>query len=96
MVWKLEFAVAEADGSIEISSEATHSSALSSVPPSSAPAIDAATPVAPPKKLCRLKSVAFAVAFQSPERTLSEDDAARLRGAIIEALASRFGAELRA
>jgi phenylalanyl-tRNA synthetase beta chain len=42
------------------------------------------------------KSVAFAVAFQSPERTLSDDDAARLRGAVVEALAARFGAELRA
>jgi phenylalanyl-tRNA synthetase beta chain len=41
------------------------------------------------------KSVAFAVAFQSPERTLSDEDAARLRGRIVEALASRFGAELR-
>ena len=42
------------------------------------------------------KSVAFAVAFQSPERTLSDEDATRLRGAIVEALAARFGAELRA
>jgi phenylalanyl-tRNA synthetase beta chain len=42
------------------------------------------------------KSVAFSVAFQSPERTLSDDDAARLRGAIVAALAGRFGAELRA
>jgi len=42
------------------------------------------------------KSLAFAVAFQSPERTLSDEDAARLRGAIVEALAARFGAELRA
>ena len=42
------------------------------------------------------KSVAFAVAFQSPERTLSDEDAARLRGRIVDALAARFGAELRA
>ncbi len=42
------------------------------------------------------KSVAFAVAFQSPERTLSDEDATRLRAAIVEALAARFGAELRA
>jgi phenylalanyl-tRNA synthetase beta chain len=41
------------------------------------------------------KSVAFSVAFQSPERTLSDEDAARLRGAIVEALQKRFGAELR-
>jgi phenylalanyl-tRNA synthetase beta chain len=42
------------------------------------------------------KSIAFAVTFQSPERTLSDEDAARLRGAIVTALAERFGAELRA
>ena len=42
------------------------------------------------------KSVAFAVAFQSPERTLSDEDAARLRDAIVDALGQRFGAELRA
>ena len=42
------------------------------------------------------KSVAFSVAFQSPERTLTDEDAARLRGAIVDALAKRFGAELRA
>jgi phenylalanyl-tRNA synthetase beta chain len=42
------------------------------------------------------KSIAFAVTFQSPERTLSDEDAARLRGAIVAALAGRFGAELRA
>ena len=41
------------------------------------------------------KSVAFSVAFQSAERTLSEEDAARLRAAIVAALAERFGAELR-
>jgi phenylalanyl-tRNA synthetase beta chain len=42
------------------------------------------------------KSVAFSVVFQSPERTLTEEDAARLRAAIVEALADRFGAVLRA
>jgi phenylalanyl-tRNA synthetase beta chain len=42
------------------------------------------------------KSVAIAVAFQSPERTLTEEDAARLRAAIVQALAERFEAELRA
>ncbi|HEY1514474.1 MAG TPA: phenylalanine--tRNA ligase subunit beta [Gaiellaceae bacterium] len=42
------------------------------------------------------KSVAFSVAFQSAERTLSDDDAARLRAAIVSELQSRFGAELRA
>jgi len=40
--------------------------------------------------------VAIAVAFQSPDRTLTEDDAARLRAAIVQALAERFEAELRA
>jgi phenylalanyl-tRNA synthetase beta chain len=42
------------------------------------------------------KSVAFAVTFQSPERTLTDEDALRLRAAIVKALAERFGAELRA
>jgi phenylalanyl-tRNA synthetase beta chain len=42
------------------------------------------------------KSVAFAVAFQSAERTLSDDDAARLRAAIVSELQTRFGADLRA
>ena len=42
------------------------------------------------------KSIAFSVAFQSAERTLNDDDAARLRGAIVGVLADRFGAELRA
>lgn len=42
------------------------------------------------------KSVAFAVAFQAPDRTLSEDDATRLRTAIVDALSTKFGAELRA
>jgi phenylalanyl-tRNA synthetase beta chain len=42
------------------------------------------------------KSVAVAVAFQSPERTLSDDDARVLRERVVAALAERFGAELRA
>jgi len=42
------------------------------------------------------KSVAFSVAFQSASRTLSDDDAARLRAAIVSEVQSRFGAELRA
>ena len=42
------------------------------------------------------KSLAFRVEFQSPERTLSDEDAAALRERIVDALAQRFGAELRA
>jgi phenylalanyl-tRNA synthetase beta chain len=42
------------------------------------------------------KSIAFAVTFQSAERTLTDEDAARLREKIIKALADSFGAELRA
>jgi phenylalanyl-tRNA synthetase beta chain len=42
------------------------------------------------------KSVALAVAFQSPERTLADEDAAGLRERIVAALADRFGAVLRA
>jgi phenylalanyl-tRNA synthetase beta chain len=41
------------------------------------------------------KSVALALAFQSPERTLTEDEATKLRDAIVAQLARRFGAELR-
>jgi phenylalanyl-tRNA synthetase beta chain len=41
------------------------------------------------------KSVAVHLAFQSPERTLSDEDAAELRGRIVAALAERLGAELR-
>ena len=41
------------------------------------------------------KSVALALAFQSPERTLSDTDAAMLRQRIVTVLAERFGAELR-
>jgi phenylalanyl-tRNA synthetase beta chain len=42
------------------------------------------------------KSIAFAVTFQSAERTLTDEDAAGLREKIITSLAERFGAELRA
>jgi phenylalanyl-tRNA synthetase beta chain len=41
------------------------------------------------------KSIAFSVAFQSPERTLTDEDAARLRARIVEALKRDFDAELR-
>ncbi|HEX6663728.1 MAG TPA: hypothetical protein VF025_08645, partial [Gaiellaceae bacterium] len=49
-------------------------------------------PPIPPGK----KSIAFAVTFQSPERTLTDEDAAALRARIVAALESGFGAELRA
>jgi phenylalanyl-tRNA synthetase beta chain len=42
------------------------------------------------------KSVAFSVAFQAPDRTLDDEDARRLREAIVAALGERFDAELRA
>ena len=42
------------------------------------------------------KSIAFSVSFQSSERTLSDEHAAALRQKIVDALAKRFGAELRA
>jgi phenylalanyl-tRNA synthetase beta chain len=42
------------------------------------------------------KSITFAVAFRSPERTLSDEDAAALRERIVSELGSRFRAELRA
>jgi phenylalanyl-tRNA synthetase beta chain len=42
------------------------------------------------------KSIAFAVTFQSAERTLTDEDAAALRERIVKALAERFAAELRA
>jgi phenylalanyl-tRNA synthetase beta chain len=41
------------------------------------------------------KSVAMHLAFQSPDRTLTEDEASELRATITDALAERFGAELR-
>jgi phenylalanyl-tRNA synthetase beta chain len=42
------------------------------------------------------KSIAFSVAFQSPERTLTDEDAAELRERIVKALEERFDAQLRA
>jgi len=42
------------------------------------------------------KSIAFAVTFQSREKTLTDAEAAELRNRIVSALQSRFSAELRA
>jgi phenylalanyl-tRNA synthetase beta chain len=42
------------------------------------------------------RSLAFRVAFGSPERTLTDEEVAPVRAAIVEALAERFGAVLRA
>jgi phenylalanyl-tRNA synthetase beta chain len=42
------------------------------------------------------KSIAFRVEFRSPERTLTDEEAAGLRQKIVDALRERFGAELRA
>jgi phenylalanyl-tRNA synthetase beta chain len=42
------------------------------------------------------KSIAFAATFQSPERTLTDEDAAELRNRVVTALEERFGAQLRA
>jgi phenylalanyl-tRNA synthetase beta chain len=42
------------------------------------------------------KSIAFRVALQSSKRTLSDEDAAALRGRIVSALDEQFGAALRA
>jgi phenylalanyl-tRNA synthetase beta chain len=42
------------------------------------------------------KSIAFHAVFQSPERTLSDEDARQLREKIVAAVADKFGAELRA
>jgi phenylalanyl-tRNA synthetase beta chain len=42
------------------------------------------------------KSIAFRVEFRSPERTLTDEEAAVLREKIVAALGERFGAELRA
>jgi phenylalanyl-tRNA synthetase beta chain len=41
------------------------------------------------------RSLAFRVAFGSPERTLTDEDAAVLRGKIVDSLRDRFGATLR-
>jgi phenylalanyl-tRNA synthetase beta chain len=42
------------------------------------------------------RSLAFRVAFGSPEETLTDEDVAPLRASIVDALSSRFGAVLRA
>lgn len=42
------------------------------------------------------KSIAISLSFRSPERTLADGDAAAHRARILEALAQRFGATLRA
>ena len=42
------------------------------------------------------KSIALAAAFQSPERTLSDEDAAAIRRRVVQALSKQYGAELRA
>jgi len=42
------------------------------------------------------RSLAFRVAFGSNERTLTDEEATRLRMRIVDALAARFGAVLRA
>ena len=42
------------------------------------------------------KSLAFSVAFQSPDRTLTDEEAAGLRERVVDALKRRFGADLRA
>jgi phenylalanyl-tRNA synthetase beta chain len=49
-------------------------------------------PPIPPGK----KSIAFSVAFQAEDRTLTDEDAAALRQRVIDALERLFGAELRA
>ena len=42
------------------------------------------------------RSLAFRVAFGSPERTLTDEEAAVVRGRIVDSLRVRFGAGLRA
>ncbi len=42
------------------------------------------------------KSIAFAVTFQSPEKTLTDEEAAEIRNRIVDRLRDAFGAELRA
>jgi phenylalanyl-tRNA synthetase beta chain len=42
------------------------------------------------------KSIAFSATFQSPERTLTDEDAADLRQSIVSRLEQDFGAQLRA
>jgi phenylalanyl-tRNA synthetase beta chain len=42
------------------------------------------------------KSLAFSLEFRAPDRTLTDEEAERAIHAIVERLADRFGAELRA
>ena len=42
------------------------------------------------------RSLAFRLAFGSPEQTLTDEDVAPVRASIVDALATRFGAVLRA
>jgi phenylalanyl-tRNA synthetase beta chain len=42
------------------------------------------------------KSIALRVAFQAEDRTLTDDDAHRLREQIVSAVSTRLGGELRA
>jgi len=42
------------------------------------------------------RSLAFRVAFGSPERTLTDEEAAEVRGRIVDVLTRDLGAELRA
>src|SRR5262249_10472550 len=42
------------------------------------------------------KSIAFAVTFQSRDKTLTDEEAGELRNRIVERLRDAFGAELRA
>ncbi len=42
------------------------------------------------------RSLAFRLAFGSPERTLTDEDVAPVRAAIADAVGKQFGAELRA
>ena len=42
------------------------------------------------------KSIAFRVEFRSPERTLTDEEAAQVRERVVAALREKFGAELRA
>jgi phenylalanyl-tRNA synthetase beta chain len=41
------------------------------------------------------RSLAFSVDFRAPDRTLTDDEADATVGAVVAALADRFGAELR-
>ena len=41
------------------------------------------------------KSLAFALRYRAPDRTLEEDEVARVHGAVEQAVQSRLGAEVR-